>query len=173
MTTKAQGAATENEFVISRTFNAPRELVWKMFTDPAHLSQWWGPKGFTVRLANMDFRPGGIFHYCLRGPDGSDMWGRFAYREITPPERIVYINSFSDESGGVARHPGHLAWPLEIFSVLTLAKAAGKTTLTLRWTPHNASAEEIKTFNDGMQSMTQGWTGTLDQLDAYLAKAQA
>lgn len=161
----------KQEIIITRTFDAPRELVWKAWTDPERMKHWWGPKGFTVRVAKMDFRSGGVYHYCLRSPDGHDMWGRFVYREIVKPERIVWVNSFSDEQGGLSRHPMHTAWPLEMLSTVTFAEQGGKTTLTVQWIPINATDEERKTFEDGRGSMQQGWTGTLDQLAGYLAKA--
>jgi uncharacterized protein YndB with AHSA1/START domain len=158
------------EFVISRTFDAPRELVWKAFTDPEHMKNWWGPKGFAVRAARMDLRPGGSYHYCMRSPDGRDMWGKFGYREIVAPERIVFVNSFSDEKGGLTRHPMSPTWPLEMLSTFTFVEHEGKTTLTIRWVPLNATEAERKTFEDGRKGMHQGWTGTLDQLAEYLAK---
>src|SRR5579864_531181 len=99
------GNATKKPFVLSRTFNAPRELMWKAWTERDHLMQWFGPKGFTMPVAKMDFRPGGMFHYCMQSPDGNRMWGKFVYREIVVPERIVLVNSFSDEAGGITRHP--------------------------------------------------------------------
>lgn len=163
--------ASAPTFVISRTFDAPRELVWKAHTECAHLMHWWGPKGFKMRLCKLDLRPGGTFHYCLRGPDGSDMWGKFVYREIVAPERLVFISSFSDEHAGVVHHPMAPTWPLETLSTLTFSEHDGKTTLTVHWTPHNATEEQRKTFEAGRDSMRQGWTGTLDQLAAYLAKA--
>ena len=96
------------------------------------------------------------------------------YREIVPPERLVFINSFSDEKGGVTRHPLAPTWPLEMLSIFTFEELpGGKTKFTIRWSPHNATAEERKTFDAGHDSMTQGWSGTLEQLEAYLAKAQA
>ena len=73
------------EFVISRVFEAPRDLVFKAFTDPEKLKHWWGPKGFTVVKSQMDLRVGGIYHYCLRAPDGALIWGKFVYREIVAP----------------------------------------------------------------------------------------
>jgi uncharacterized protein YndB with AHSA1/START domain len=83
MTARAEPApATDLEFTISRVFDAPRDLVFKAFTDPEHMKHWWGPKGFTVIKSEMDLRVGGIYHYDLRGPDGSTMWGKFVYREI-------------------------------------------------------------------------------------------
>ena len=162
----------DHEFVISRVFDAPRELVWKAFTDPEHMKHWWGPKGFTARVAKMDFRPGGSYHYCLRSPDGKDMWGKFVYCEIVAPERMVFINSFSDEHGGLTRHPMSPSWPLEMLSTFTFEEQDGKTTLTIKWIPYNATEEERKTFDGARGGMTQGWTGTLDQLAEYLAKAQ-
>jgi uncharacterized protein YndB with AHSA1/START domain len=166
---KAAGAGA-GDFVLSRVFDAPRELVWKAFTDPEHMKNWWGPKGFTVRFSKMDFRPGGAYHYCMTSPDGHDMWGKFVYREIVAPERIVLVNSFSNESGGLTRHPMSPTWPLEMLSTFTFSEHEGKTTLTIRWSPLNASKTERKTFEDGRKGMQQGWGGTLDQLDAYLAK---
>jgi len=166
----ASKQSTDNEFVITRVFDAPRELVFKAFTDPEHMKKWWGPKGFTVIASKMELRPGGIYHYGMRAPDGSTMWGKFVYREIVAPERLVFVNSFSDEQGGVTRHPWSPGWPLEMLSTFTFAEQGGKTALTIRWVPLNPTDEERKTFEAGHDSMRQGWTGTLDQLAAYLAK---
>src|SRR5438552_577356 len=94
-----------NEFVITRTIDAPRNLVWEAWTERDRLMQWFGPKRFTMSAAMLDLRPAGVFHYCLRSPDGKEMWGKFVYREIVPQERIVLVNSFSDEKGGLTRHP--------------------------------------------------------------------
>lgn len=159
------------EFVISRTFDAPRDLVWKVFTEPEHMKQWWGPKGVTVIKSEMDLRPGGSYHYAMRTPDGQTMWGKMVYREITPKSRIVFVNSFSDEAGGVTRHPMAPTWPLEMLSIFSFEEQDGKTKFTVRWSPLNASKEERATFADGHASMNQGWSGTMDQLAAYLAKA--
>ena len=161
------------EFTISRVFDAPRDLVWKVFTDPEHMKQWWGPKGFKVIASKMDLRPGGSYHYGMHAPDGSPMWGMMRYREITPPSRIVFVNSFSDEAGGITRHPMAPTWPLEMLSVFSFEDLGGKTKFTVNWSPLNATEEERATFAAGHGSMTQGWTGTMDQLAAYLAKAKA
>jgi uncharacterized protein YndB with AHSA1/START domain len=162
------------DFVISRVFNAPRDLVWKCFTEPEHMKQWWGPKGVRVVKSEMDLRPGGTYHYAMQVPGGAVMWGKFTYREIVPPERIVLINCFSDENGGVTRHPMAPSWPLEMLSVFTLEEvASGETRFTVRWSPHSATAEERKTFDAAHASMNQGWSGTMEQLEAYLVKAQS
>ena len=108
--------ADNKDFVISRVLDAPRELVWKVFSEPERMKEWWGPKGFTVIASKMDFRPGGIYHYGMQAPNGAAMWGKFVYREIVPPERMVLINSFSDEAGGITRHPMAPTWPLQMLS---------------------------------------------------------
>ena len=160
-------------FVFSRVFDAPRDLVWRCFTDPGHMRQWWGPKGFKVLASKMDLRVGGRYHYGMSAPDGSPMWGKFVYREIVPPERLDFISSFSDEKGGTTRHPGHMSWPLETHSTFTFEELpGGKTKFTISWEPHNATGEERQTFEAGRDSMRMGWSGTLEKLEAYLAKAK-
>lgn len=159
------------EFTISRTFNAPRDLVWKAWSDPASFGQWWGPKGCKLDVVKFEFRPGGLFHYGMKMPDGNIWWGRFVYREIAKPERIVFINSFSNASGGIARAPFSAKWPLEIQNNLTFTEQGGKTTLVLRGGPINPTDEEQSAFEGMFASMTQGFGGTFDQLDAFLEKA--
>jgi uncharacterized protein YndB with AHSA1/START domain len=161
------------DFVISREFDAPRDLVFKAWTEPERLAQWWGPKGFTMVSTKVDLRPGGMFHYGMRGPDGAEMWGRFVYREITPPERMVFIVSFSDANGGVTRHPMAPNWPLEMINTLTLTERDGKTTITLRGGAYAATEEERATYKANHKSMQGGFSGTFDQLDAYLAGVRA
>jgi len=162
--------AGEKEFVISRAFDAPRDKVWKAWTDREQLMQWFGPKGFTMTTAKLDFRPGGTFHYCLRSSDGKEMWGKFVYREIVAPERIVLVNSFSDEKGNLTRHPSSPTWPMEMLTTTTFTEEKGKTTVTVRWIPLNPTDDERKTFEAARDGMRQGWTGTFDHLSDYLAK---
>jgi uncharacterized protein YndB with AHSA1/START domain len=101
------------------------------------------------------------------------MWGKMVYREITPRDRIVFINSFSDEGGGVTRHPMAPDWPIEILSVITFEdEPGGKTRFTVRWSPHNATPSEVEAFDANYDSMRQGWGGTLDKFAAYLPKAK-
>lgn len=161
-------SADQNEFMFSRHFNAPRNLVFQVFTDPHHLQHWWGPKGFKVISSKMDFRPGGIYHYGMQAPDGNTMWGKFVYREIVVPERLVLVSSFSDAAGNITRHPLSSTWPLEMLSTFTFTDDHGGTLFTLRWSPLNATDEERHTFSTAQDSMQQGWGGTLEQLHAYL-----
>ncbi|MEI9804501.1 MAG: SRPBCC domain-containing protein [Pseudolabrys sp.] len=117
-------------------------------------------------------RIGGTYHYGMQTPDGTLMWGRMIFREITPPERMVFINSFSDEAGGLGRHPLAPTWPLEMMSIYTFEDVGGgKTKFTVHWSPYNPTDEERKTFDAGHDSMTKGWSGTLEQLEAYLPRA--
>jgi uncharacterized protein YndB with AHSA1/START domain len=161
------------DFIISRVFDAPRELVWKCFTDPERMKHWWGPKGFTVIASKMDLRVGGTYHYGMQTPNGGAMWGLFTYREIVPQQRLMFVNSFSDENGGVTRHPGSATWPLQMLSTFSFEDApGGKTKFTVTWRALNATAEEQQTFDTMHDSMTQGWSGTMQQLEAYLASAQ-
>lgn len=166
--TTSQGA----DFVTARVFDAPRDLVWKAFSEPERMKEWWGPKGFSVIRWSMDYRPGGTYHYGMKAPNGTEMWGKFRYREITPPERMVFINSFSDEAGGTTRHPMAPTWPLETLSTFTFEEEpGGKTRVTIRWSPYNATPEEQATFDASHDSMRGGWGGTMDQLAEYLKTA--
>lgn len=162
-------AATE-PFTISRTFDAPRSLVWKAWTEPDRMIQWWGPKGSTIKSVKMDMRPGGINHYCMSFM-GNEMWGRMVYREISPESRMVWINSFSDPEGGIGRHPMNPNWPEQMLTTLTLDEKDGKTTVSIEWIPLDATRTEIDTFDAGRASMNGGWSGTFDQLAEYLARA--
>jgi uncharacterized protein YndB with AHSA1/START domain len=159
------------DFVISRVLDAPRALVWTCFTDPERMKQWWGPKGVKVVQSKMDLRPGGTYLYAMQPPGAAVMWGRMVYREIVPPSKLVFINSFSDEAGGLTRHPMSATWPLEMLSVFTFDELPdGKTRFTVRWSPYNAGEEERNTFDAGHDSMNKGWSGTIEQLEGYLAK---
>jgi uncharacterized protein YndB with AHSA1/START domain len=163
-----------NEVVISRTFDAPRSLVFKAWTEPERLARWWGPQGCEIEVAKLDLRPGGVFHYAMQMGNAPRIWGIFQYREIVPPERLVFVNGFADEAGDLARNPYIPVWPLEILNTLTLAEqAANRTALTLRGAPINATADELKNFQAQMSGMQQGFAGTFDKLDEYLRSVRA
>ena len=158
-------------FVISRVFDAPSERVWKAWTDAAELKKWWGPQGFKLHTCKVDLRPGGVFHYGMTAPDGTEVWGKFTYRSIEAPKKLLFVVSFSDPKGGVTRHPWSPGWPLQILSTVEFeAQEPRKTKVTVTWLPHEASDSERKTFEEGRESMKQGWGGTLDHLTGYLEK---
>ncbi|MGA7712571.1 MAG: SRPBCC domain-containing protein [Rhizomicrobium sp.] len=159
---------SDNMFTISRSFDAPRDLVWNVFSQAEHLAKWWGPSGMEWVRCSLDFRPGGLFHYCMKAPNGAEMWGKFVYREIAPMERVVFVNSFCDAAGNTTRAPFAPDWPLEVLNSLSFSEKNGKTTLTLRGGPINATAAERDKFKAFHSSMQQGFGGTFAQLDAYL-----
>jgi uncharacterized protein YndB with AHSA1/START domain len=169
----AAPAQASREFVMTRTFDAPRSLVFQAFAESDRLARWWGPKGFAIEVARHEFQPGGVFHYRMAAPDGHAMWGRFTYREIVEPERIVWVNAFSDPEGNLTRAPFSATIPLEILNTVLLEEQAGRTLLTLRAIPLDATPEERATFEGMFDSLQQGYGGTWDQLGAYLAKEQA
>lgn len=164
-------AMQTREFVITREVDAPRELVWKAWTERDCLMQWFGPKGVTIPSATLDFRQDGSFHYCMRGADGGDMWGKWVFREIVAPEKIVWENSFADSEGNITPPPFDDAWPLRMFSVATFAERGNKTIITIQWLPLDATEEERATFEKFRDGMTQGWDGTFEKLEEFLAQA--
>jgi uncharacterized protein YndB with AHSA1/START domain len=173
MAEKNASSSAAEEFVTTRLFDAPRELVWQTFTEARHLEKWFGPKGLRVNVAKLELRPGGIFLYSMQTPDGKTMWGKWFYREIVPPEKLVSVVSFCDENGVPVRHPLSATWPLEVLSTMVLAEQGNKTLMTGRSIPYNASQTDRETFEAGFGSMTQGFNGAWDQLAGYLASLKA
>ena len=164
--------SSDSQLLITREFNAPRELVFKAWTDPKHLAKWWGPKGMGINVAKFDLKPEGEFLYSMSMGEGKEMWGKFVYKEITPPEKLVFISSFSDKDGNITPAPFFKVWPLQVLNVLTLTEHEGKTSLTLRGGPINATAEEYTAFDELREGMQGGFKGTFDQLDEFLAQTQ-
>jgi uncharacterized protein YndB with AHSA1/START domain len=159
-------------FVISRTFNAPRDLVWKAWTEQERLAQWFGPKGMERFFGALDFRVGGTFHYGLKMPNGEAFYGLWKFLEITPTTKLKLESGFADKDKNYVRHPMAPVWPLRNLSTTTFDEKDGKTTVTVSWEPLNATDEEVKLFNDSHASMTGGWGGTFDLLEEYLFNNQ-
>jgi uncharacterized protein YndB with AHSA1/START domain len=158
------------DFVITRTFNAPRALVFATMTQGEHLQKWWGPQGCTIEVIKSEPHAGGVFHYCMRFGPGAEMYGKFDYREVTPVERIVFVNGFADAEGKRIQYAMSPTWPLEMLNTTTLVEQDdGKTFMTLHSTPLNASAIEIETFKAGHDSMQQGFGGMYEEYEKYLA----
>lgn len=157
---------SDREFLISRTFPAPRLLVWQAWSECTHLQQWWLPMGWTLPVCKMDFRVGGVWHYCMKGPDenGNEMesWGRTVFREIVQPERIVSVDTFSDAAGNIAE-----GMP-EMVVTVTFTEADGQTTVTSQ--TEVTIATDLDTLMEmGMEEgMAQAW----DKLAEHLAQNQ-
>jgi uncharacterized protein YndB with AHSA1/START domain len=156
-------------FVIERELAAPRDLVWTAWTEREHFVQWFGPKGWDIFSATMDFRPGGELLYGMRAPGGGEMWGKWIFREIAAPENIVLASSFADAEGTICRPPFPGAWPLQMLTKIVFEDRGEKTLVRLQCLPLNASSEERATFNAMRGSFTEGWTGTFEKLDVFLA----
>jgi uncharacterized protein YndB with AHSA1/START domain len=146
--------SAEQELVITRVFDAPRSLVFKVWTEPEHLAHWWGPKDFTLPTCTIDFRPGGAYRFCMRSPKGTDHWLRGVYRELVEPERLVFTFAWEDAGG----KPGH-----ETLVTVTFEEFGGKTRLTMYQAVFESFAARIEHQN--------GWTECLDRLASYLARA--
>ncbi|WP_340149389.1 SRPBCC domain-containing protein [uncultured Sneathiella sp.] len=172
-----QNARSDNlntfEFVISRNFDASIERMWQAWTDVDQFSQWFGPKGCTLSHCTVDMTVGGGYH-CLIAFEGMEVWGKWTFLEIVPPTKLVSIVSFSDETGeALVEHPGMPNWPLKILSTITFEEQGEKTRITVRWTAYEATDIESEAFENGASDMTQGWTGTFDTLEEFLAKNSA
>jgi len=157
----------ENErvLVLERIFEAPRDLVFKMFKEPEHLKRWWGPKGWEIPVCTVDFRPEGVWHYCMKCVDqnqgqffGMESWGKGVYKEIIEPEKIVYTDYFSDSEGNINDSMPSTNITLEFIDI------DGKTKLINR--AEYVSAESLKTVMD--MGMLQGITETWDRLNELL-----
>jgi len=154
---------------IVRDFKAPKSLVFDSFATAEAFAEWWGPEGMPVTVMEFDFRSGGKVHYKMEG-NGQTMWGIFNYQKIDKPNSLTFVSSFSDEAGGVCKSPFPMDFPLEILNELTLEEKDGITTITLSGYPINATAEQEATYYSIIPNMAQGFAGTFDQLDTYLAK---
>jgi uncharacterized protein YndB with AHSA1/START domain len=163
--------ASEDHFVISRVFDAPCALVWKAWTVPDRIVAWLGPKGSApARVIRHELRPGGVLLSAMKTPDGSELCGKFTYREITPISRLAWVHAFADVNGVLVRNPMNPTWPLELLTTVTFADLGDRTEVTLDWVPLNANEVERKTFKDGKPGMQGGWSGSFDQLAEHLAQ---
>jgi uncharacterized protein YndB with AHSA1/START domain len=151
-----------NELIMTRKFNAPRNLVFEAHADCQHLMKWFGPRQWPMAFCKMDFRVGGKWHYCMKGPDG-ESWGMAFYKDIKAPEKIYYEDHFSDKDGNLNKEmPSTL--------VKTHFEDIGGATL-IRSTAVYRSKEDLQKVLD--MGMMTGMEETLDKLDEYLEKQVA
>ncbi|MBD0383989.1 SRPBCC family protein [Paenibacillus sedimenti] len=147
-------SVTGQELRITRIFNAPRELVFKAWTDPEHLPKWWGPKGFTITVQEIDIRPGGVWRYVMHGPDGVDYDNKIVYREILSPERLVYSHGGGGED--------------DQFQVTVTFAEQSDTKTDLTMTMRFKSAEELDKVVKEYGAI-EGAKSTLNRLEEQLA----
>lgn len=150
------GETAGREIVVARVFDVPRELVFKAWTDPKHVVHWWGPRGFTMTIHEMDVRPGGVWRHTMHGPDGTDYPNKSVFVEVAVPERIVYSHSGGKKGGPAAQFQA--TWSFET--------QGGKTKLTMRLLFPSAAERDrvVKEFG-----AIEGGKQTLDRLAEHLA----
>lgn len=147
------------QFFAERVFDAPRTLVFEAFTKPEHLVHWWGPKGWTLPVCELDFRVGGKWHYCMKGPEDMESWGLGVYEEINAPESFVYRDHFSNAEGMISEGmPGMLIR-------VEFVEEPGNKTRVVSTTLFN-KAEELEQVIE--MGMVEGLTETWDRLVEYL-----
>ena len=170
MAARNEPGPSDREFVISRVFDAPRTLVFQAWIEPKHMARWWGPRVFTNPVCDMDVRPGGYFFIVMRGPDGSEFPFKGVFREVQPPERLVYtadhselpvewhdlVNPNRDKSAGPPK--------LETVTTVTFEEQDGKTKLTVRTLFDSAAVRDAML----KIQMAEGWSQSLDKLAELL-----
>jgi uncharacterized protein YndB with AHSA1/START domain len=155
---------TARELVITRIFDAPRNIVFKAWSEPEHLMRWWGPHGFTCPVCEMDFRVGGRWRFCMRSPEGNEEWQQGVYREIVEPERIVFSYAFEAVAGASGLSgwtPGHQTTVTVTFAV----HEGNKTKLTV----HQTNFDIVAVRDDHVR----GWNEALDHLADYVVSDSA
>lgn len=162
----------KDQFVINRSFEAPIDVVFDMWTDPKHFSQWLAPTGFTMEFKRAAIREGGSSFYYMSNCHGAEIFGRAEYLEISRPKRLVYTQQFCDQNENVIRHPMAPIWPETMLTKVTFCEEAeGNTRVTVAWEPYGATTtEERDAFRKERGGMTLGWTGSFDKLEEYLLR---
>ncbi len=158
-------------FVINRSFEAPLELMFDMWTKPEHVVQWTAPTGSTMQYIKADIRPGGTSAYSMTGGMMGTLYGRADYITIQKPDLLVYTQQFTDAQGNVARHPMAPTWPETMRTTVRFAaEGPTHTRVSVTWElVDGVTEEEIATFLQARTGMTMGWTGSFDKLEAKLA----
>jgi uncharacterized protein YndB with AHSA1/START domain len=164
----------KEKFVINRSFEAPIDVLFDLWTNPDKLAQWMPPTGFTMDFIRAEIKPGGSTFFFMTGQGGVKMYGRAEYLAIEKPDRIVYTQQFCDENEKVTRHPMSATWPETMLTYVKFSsEGPEQTRITLTWEPYGkVTPEEFETFVKSRGGMTQGWTGSFDKLEASLESKQ-
>jgi uncharacterized protein YndB with AHSA1/START domain len=168
--------ADETELNFSRVIDAPRALVFSVWTGPQHFAQWFAPHAVAIPFCRIDPRPGGELHFCHRLDDGMEVWVKGVYREVVVPQRLVFALGFVDAGGRPAAHPMFPDWPLDtvILTTVTFAELNGKTELTVRQVLEPALPAAVDAIKREREGAQVGWTETLERLETYIrAKTSA
>ena len=157
-------------FVINRSFPLPIDRMYDMWTNPEHFRQWLPPTGFTMDFQRADIRSGGQASYSMTNGEFT-MFGAVEYLELRRPDRLSYLQYFTDAAGNMSRHPGSPTWPEKMLTTVTLAPEGDSATrVSVRWEPYgNTTPAELAAFVAEKAGMTKGWTGSFDKLDLMIA----
>jgi len=158
-------------YVLERVFDAPRELVWKTWTDPELIQRWYGPNVKTI-VHRLDLEPGGLWLGEMEW-DGNSNYQRVEYTEVTPPECLVWLHSVSDAEWNVIANPMMPDWPRVLLTTVTFAEQGDQTRMRLTWVPHEASEAEIACFEGAMDGMGKGWSAGMALLEELLVDLQS
>jgi uncharacterized protein YndB with AHSA1/START domain len=157
-------------YVLDRVFNAPRDLVWKTWTDPKLLARWYGPRAKTV-VHRLELKPGGLSLIEMQW-GGNSHYQRVEYTEVTPPKRLVWLHSSADADWNIIASPMMADWPRVLLTTVTFEHSGGRTALRLTWVPHVASETEIACFAAAIGRMGKGWEAGMELLADLLAELQ-
>ena len=155
-------------YVLERIFAAPRELVWRAWTDPNLLPRWYGPNVETI-IHRLDPKPGGLGLIEMKW-DGKSNYQRIEYNEVAPPRHLVWLHSNSDANWNVASSPMMPDWPRVLLTTVTFEEDGGRTRLRLTWVPHAASAAETACFSAAIDRIGKGWDAGMELLAELLAE---
>ena len=158
-------------FVINRTFNADQAMLFNLWTDAKHFSNWMGPTGSRMDMINADVKEGGSLHYSMTNADGTQMFGKVNYLTIQPNELLIYTQNFCDQNGSLTKPPFALTWPDSMLTTVRFyVEGPDETRITLTWEVDGPATDiERKTFHDAKPGMTGGWTGSFDKLETLVA----
>jgi uncharacterized protein YndB with AHSA1/START domain len=160
----------QTTYVLDRVFDAPRELVWKAWTDPNLLPRWYGPNVETI-VHRLDLKPGGLWLVEMKW-NGKSNYQRVEYSEVARPERLVWLHSNSDANWNVTPSPMMPDWPRVLLTTVTFEEGGGRTKLRLTWIPHEASEAEVACFAAAIERIGKGWDAGMELLAKLLTELQ-
>jgi len=158
------------EYVLERTFDAPREMVWRAWTDPELLSRWYGP-GIETIIHDFDLQPGGAWLNEMRWGENAD-FSKMVFQEVTQQEKLVWHHSSTDADWNIISSPMMADWPRVLLTTVTFEDSAGKTNVRLSQIPMDATDAEIACFAAMMDGMSKGWGGGYKIIDEILQELQ-
>ena len=158
-----------NNFTISRTFDAPRRLVFNCWVEPQHFEKWaLAPAGCTCRLLHADVRPGGYYHVLQQEPDGRQVYCKFAFQQISPIDQLVFVTAICDETGEIVKNPFFPEWPVRLLTTVTFEDDGSGTKVTAFWEPIEASDAEVAFLMQNLKIGHAGWSQTFDRLQTTI-----